>query len=155
MLQPEVIQNKDCDRRAGGQRIRRTSDLSQLTPAYSGRQIHRPVPVSQLPVENAASHRHPGIHTTTYTGHVAFVTIPINLLTYLLTLSCSQHQVTQTTSTLSSTAVIVYFDQQIMTGRARYLERTSASATAVSALCAMLCRHLCNKTLATDTLRDN
>jgi len=92
VLKPEVIQNWDrqIDRQAGGQRNRRTSDLSQLTPAYSGRQIHRPVPVSQLPVENAASHRHPGIHTITYTGHVTFVTIPINLLTYLLTLWCSQ-----------------------------------------------------------------
>jgi len=60
-----------------------------------------------------------------------------------------------TTSTLSSTAVVVYFDQH-MTGHARYLGLTPASATEVSAsldhVCGTHCCHLCNKILAMDSL---
>jgi len=60
-----------------------------------------------------------------------------------------------TTSTLSPTMVV----DQHMTGHARCLGHTPASVTEVSAsldhVCGTLCRRLCDKTLATDSLSDS
>jgi len=60
-----------------------------------------------------------------------------------------------TTSTLLPTVVIIYYDQHT-TGHAQYLGHTPASVREVSAsldhVCGTLCRQLCDKTLAMDSL---